>query len=200
MKEEKRIVLFLEKEVSYNTKELADRLGKEFPKLGRPIFPTASPVVRATPLIVFNSNDINLVFGRRDISFTFERSNEEAYNMLLEIMDVLEEYFSFVRMGYVSSYEHTKKERENFIENVFLDKKMITSEFQLSWYKEELIDSVKVNVWERHITDIARGVQFISIFDINTPISEKNNINRGFIESFIKKCDKFIVSRIKDRF
>jgi hypothetical protein len=123
------------------------------------------------------------------------------YNLLNGSTELfIDDDFDFTRIGYVSSYKHTNVEKSNFINNVFIDKKMITSDFQLSWYKEELIDSVRVNVWERHITDLLNGVEFVSIFDINTPINEKNNINFDFIEHFLKKCDKFIVDRINDRF
>ena len=200
MREEKRIVLFLEKVESFDKQELTKSLEEKFPKLGKAMVVPITTVVKGAPLINFNKGLVSLVIGRKDVSFTYERNNKEAEELSLEIMAFLEESFSFVRMGYVSSYEHTKKERENFIENVFKDQKMITSEFNISWYKEELIDSVKVNVWEKHLTDIIRGVEFISIFDINTPISEKNNINSNFVENFIKKCDKFIRDRINDRF
>ena len=126
-----------------------------------------------------------------------EKENDE---LMLEIVSFLEESLRFVRLGYVTTYNHTKVERENFIENVFKDRKMITSEFQLSWYTSSLIDSVKVNVWERHLTDIMNKVEFVSIFDINTPIDEENNINSDFLSSFLKKCDKDIKDRMNDRF
>ena len=200
MKEEKRIVLFLERYVPFDKQELIKNLEEKFPKLGKAMTMPITNVVKGAPLINFNKGMLNLVIGKRDVSFTYDRNNKEAEELALEVMALLDESFSFVRMGYVSSYEHTKEERANFIENVFKDKKMITSEFNLAWYKEELIDSVKVNVWEKHLTDIVRGVEFISVFDINTPINEKNNINSEFIENFIKKCDKFIRDRINDRF
>ena len=200
MREEKRIVLFLEKYEPFNKEELTKELEEKFPQLGKAMVRPVSSVVKNLPLIIFNKGIINLAINKRDVSFTYERKDKEAEKLFLEIMSFLEESFSFVRIGYVSSFEHTKKEKENFIENVFLDKKMITGEFQLAWHKNELIDSVKVNVWERHLTDMMRGLEFISIFDINTPIDEKNNINSDFVENFIKKCDKFIRDRINDRF
>ena len=200
MREEKRIVLFLEKYEPFDKLELSKSIEEKFPKLGKSMMMPVTNVIKGSPLITFNKGIINFVISKRDVSFTYERTNKEAEELVLEVIAFLEESFSFIRMGYVSSYEHTKEERENFIENVFKDKKMITSEFNISWYKEELIDSVKVNVWEKHLTDIIRGVEFLSVFDINTPINEKNNINSEFIENFIRKCDKFIKDRINDRF
>ena len=95
-------------------------------------------------------------------------------------------------MGYISTFLHTKKERENCINNVFKDKDMIESEFQLSWYKKELIDSVSVNVWQRNMTDIINNVDFVTVFDINTPIDEVYNITSEFLKDFIKQCDKYM--------
>ena len=116
----------------------------------------------------------------------------------MEIIEYFEDLdFSFARMGYISTYLHSKKERENFKENVFKDKELINSEFQLSWYSKELIDSVSVNVWEREMTDTMNNVDFVSIFDINTPIDEVYNITAEFLSDFIKKCDKFISERDK---
>ena len=43
---------------------------------------------------------------------------------------------------------------------------MLAKEFNLAWYKSELIDSVRVNVWERHLTDMLNKVEFISIIGI----------------------------------
>ena len=72
---------------------------------------------------------------------------------------------------------------------------MINSEFQLSWYRKELIDSVSVNVWEKDLTDTMKGIELVSIFDINTPVDEAYNINSDFLRDFIKKCDKYIENR-----
>lgn len=199
MKEEKKIVLFLEKDENINEKELVAKLEEKYPKLGKALI-LPNNINGKASIIVFNRGIMNLTISKKSISFTFERNDKDAYELFLEITAYFDEDFDFSRLGYVTSYKHTNEERNNFLNNVFIDKKMITSDFQLSWYKEEHIDSVKVNVWERHITDLINGVEFISIFDINTPIDEKYYINFEFIENFLKKCDKFIVDRINDRF
>ncbi len=201
MKNEKQIVLFLAKNTSYNEIQLAARLNENFPDLGSPMTIPFDEKNPGAPIIVFNQGKINLTMNYNDVSFIYNRETEkENDDLMLEIVSFLEELLRFVRLGYVTTYNHTKVERENFIENVFKDRKMITSEFQLSWYTSSLIDSVKVNVWERHLTDIMNKVEFVSIFDINTPIDEENNINSDFLSSFLKKCDKDIKDRMNDRF
>ena len=201
MKNEKQIVLFLAKNTSYNEVQLAARLNENFPDLGSPMTIPFDEKNPNAPIIVFNKGVINLTMNYNDVSFIYNRETEKENDVLmLEIVSFLEESLRFVRLGYVTTYNHTKVERENFIENVFKDRKMITSEFQLSWYTSSLIDSVKVNVWERHLTDIMNKVEFVSIFDINTPIEEENNISSDFLNSFLKKCDKDIKDRMNDRF
>ena len=201
MKNEKQIVLFLAKNTDYNEVQLAARLNESFPDLGSPITIPFDEKNPGAPIIVFNKGKINLTMNYNDVSFIYNRENEkENDELMLEIVSFLEDVLRFVRLGYVTTYNHTKVERENFIENVFKDRKMITSEFQLSWYTSSLIDSVKVNVWERHLTDIMNKVEFVSIFDINTPIEEENNITSEFLSSFLKKCDKDIKDRMNDRF
>ena len=201
MKNEKQIVLFLAKNTDYNEVQLAAKLNENFPDLGSPITIPFNEKNPGAPLIVFNKGVMNLSMNYNDVSFIYNRETEKENDILmLEIVSFLEELLRFVRLGYVTTYNHTKVERENFIENVFKDRKMITSEFQLSWYTSSLIDSVKVNVWERHLTDIMNKVEFVSIFDINTPIDEENNINSDFLSSFLKKCDKDIKDRMNDRF
>ena len=201
MKDEKQIVLFFEKNTTYNEVQLAAKLNEKFPELDSPITMPFNGQNVSSPLIVFTKGKINLTLNYNDVSFIYNRENEEENdNLFLEIMEYLEEDFSFSRLGYVTTYNHTEKERKNFKENVFKDQRMINSEFQLSWYTESLIDSVKVNVWERHLTDMMNNVEFLSIFDINTPINEKYNINSEFVKDFLKKCDKFIKDRINDRF
>ena len=201
MKNEKQIVLFLAKNTNYNEVQLAARLNENFPLLGSPMTVPFDEKNPGAPIIVFNQGKINLTMNFNDVSFIYNRDTEkENDELLLEIVSFLEESLRFVRLGYVTTYNHTKEERKNFIENVFKDRKMITSEFQLSWYTSSLIDSVKVNVWERHLTDIMNKVEFVSIFDINTPIEEENNITSEFLNSFLKKCDKDIKDRMNDRF
>ncbi len=201
MKNEKQIVLFLAKNTDYNEVQLAARLNENFPDLGSPMTIPFDEKNPGAPIIVFNQGKINLTMNYNDVSFIYNRETEkENDDLMLEIVSFLEESLRFVRLGYVTTYIHSKVERENFIENVFKDRKMITSEFQLSWYTSSLIDSVKVNVWERHLTDIMNKVEFVSIFDINTPIEEENNINSDFLNSFLKKCDKDIKDRMNDRF
>lgn len=199
MKDEKQLVLFFSKGTEVDGVELAQKLSAKFSILGSPAVIPFNPNNPGQPLIIFNQGAINLTVTVADVSFIYNR--EEHKKLLDEVMDIVE-YFenldlSFERMGYISTFLHTKKERETFKENVFKDEDMIDSEFQLSWYKKELIDSVSVNVWEREMTDIMNGVEFVSVFDINTPIDEVYNINSDFLRDFIKKCDKHIEVRDK---
>ena len=152
------------------------------------------------PLIIFNRGKINLTVLQSDVSFIYyANESKELFKTIMEIVECFEELdYSFERMGYVKTKLHSKKERENFKENIFKDKDMIDSEFQLSWYKKELIDSVKVNVWHKELTDILNGVELVTIFDINTPIDESYYISSEFLRDFIKECDKYIEKKDKE--
>ena len=117
----------------------------------------------------------------------------------MDIIGFFEELdFTFDRMGYISTFLHNKKTREKFKKIMFNEKTQIESEFQLSWYKKDLIDSVSVNVWRRGITDEINKVDFVSIYDINTPMDEEYNITSEFLSSFIKQCDKYIEEKEKE--
>ena len=199
MKDEKQLVLFFAKGTEVDGVDLAQKLSSKFSVLGSPAVIPFNPKNPGQPLIVFNQGPINLTVTIADISFIY--NSEDKKELFNDVIDVIEyfEYldYSFERMGYISTILHTKKDRETLKEKVFKDEDMIDSEFQLSWYKKELIDSVSVNVWEREMTDIMNGVDLVSVFDINTPVDEVYNINSDFLRDFIKKCDKHI--EIKDK-
>lgn len=197
MKDEKQLVLFFSKGTVVDGVELAAKLSSKFSFLGQPVVIPYNANNPDQPLIIFNQGIISLTVNPNDISFIYK--SEEHSKLYDDIMDIIEHFeyldYSFERMGYISTFLHSKKEREKFKSNVFKDDDMITSEFQLSWYTKELIDSVSVNVWEREMTDMMNKVDLVSIFDINTPIDEVYNINSEFLRDFIKKCDKYIKNR-----
>lgn len=201
MKNERQIVLFLEKNIEFNQTQLAAKLNEKFNELGSPVILPARDRNRDQPLIIFNQNYINMTVSYNDVSFIFSEDDKDMCNKLvIRIMEVLEEFdLDFIRMGYVSTYVHGKKERKNFKAIIFKEDNPINDDFQLAWYSRELIDSVSVNVWERHFTDLANKVEFASVFDINTPVEEEYNISSEFVENFLKKCDKFIEGKLEDR-
>ena len=79
-----------------------------------------------------------------------------------------------------------------FIKNFAVNPSLLKNDFNLAWYDLKLIDSVKVNFWERKLTDNVRDISLVSIFDINTPMDEEYNINTDFLRHFIKKCNNHI--------
>lgn len=194
MNDEKQIVLFFKKGTQIDNTDLAAKLSKKYEFLGDPLVIPFDQKNPNQPLIVFNRGKINLTVNLGEISFVYNKENHKK--MYDDIMDVVEYFetldYSFERMGYISTFLHSKKEREKFKENIFKDKDFIESEFQLSWYKKELIDSVSVNVWQKKLTDLINGIDLVSIYDINTPINEVYNITSEFLKDFIKKCDKYI--------
>ncbi len=202
MKDEKQLVLFFKKETEIDGAALAYKLSTKFNILGQPAVIPFNPSNPNQPLVIFNQGLINLTVNFGDISFIYNREDHlKYYNEIMDIIACFEELdFSFERMGYISTLLHTKKDREKFRNHIFKDSDMIDSEFQLSWYKKELIDSVSVNVWQREMTDMINNVDLVSIYDINTPIDEVYNINSDFLSDFIKKCDKFIEKKEKDIF
>lgn len=199
MKDEKQLVLFFSKGTEIDNTQLAAKINSKFGILGSPAVIPFNPSNPDQPLIIFNQGSINLTVNRSDISFIYNsEDHSKLFAIVIEIIECFEDLdFTFGRMGYISTYLHTKKEREIFKEKVFKEDDLINSEFQLSWYSKELIDSVPVNVWEREMTDFMNNVELVSVFDINTPIDEEYNITSEFLKSFIKKCDKFIEARDK---
>ncbi len=199
MKDEKQLVLFFRNKEVIDNANLAAKLKSKFDILKDPLVVPFNPAKLDQPLILFNQGDLKLAVNLNDISFVYNRElHNKLYGVVMDIVEFFEELdYSFERMGYISTYLHSKKERDNFKENVFKDQNLISSEFQLSWYSKELIDSVLVNVWEREMTDLMNKVEFVSIFDINTPIDEVYNITSDFLRDFIKQCDKFINERDK---
>lgn len=199
MKNEKQIVLFFKKGTSFNQVQLASKLNEKYSELGNPAIFPPNDKDPFQPLIIFNQSPLNLTINSREVSFMY-RDDENSFDLIIKILELFE-YFdlTFVRMGYISTYNHTKREKDKFKKLMFKDDNPINNDFQIAWYSKELIDSVSVNVWERHLTDVANRVEFASIFDINTPIEEEYNITSDFIKTFIKKCDKFIEEQLRNR-
>ncbi|MBR4260607.1 MAG: hypothetical protein IKQ33_01445 [Clostridia bacterium] len=199
MKEEKQLVLFFSRGTEVDSTNLAAKLKNKFDELGDPAVIPFNPNNPNQPLIIFNHGLINLTVGISDISFIYNSENHKKYyDTVMDIIECFEDLdYSFERLGYISTLIHTKKEKEKFIENVFKDTSMVSSEFQFSWYTKELIDSVSVNVWEREMTDIMNNIELVSVFDINTPMNEVYNISSEFVRDFIKQCDKYIDSKDK---
>lgn len=201
MKNEKQIVLFLKPNSTFNQTELAAKLNSKFSELGNPTILPPNDKDPIQPLIIFNQGILNITMNYNDVSFIFsEENSKDCDELIIKIIECLEDFnLDFTRMGYVSTYIHNKKERENFKALMFKDDSVIKDDFQLAWYSKELIDSVSVNVWERHFTDFHNKVEFVSIFDINTPIEEEYNISSEFVEGFLKKCNKFIEDKLDNR-
>lgn len=200
MKDEKQLVLFFKKGTEIESADLAAKLNKKFEQLKDPIvipFNANNPI---QPLIIFDRGPIRLTVSVTDISFVYNREDhKEMYDTIIEIIEYFEDLdYSFERMGYISTYLHNKKEKEKFKDNIFKKDGVIDSEFQVSWYKKELIDSVSVNVWRKGITDSINNIDLVTVYDINTPIDEVYNINSMFLNDFIKQCDKYINDKEKE--
>ena len=200
MKDEKQLVLFFRRGQEIDGASLAAHLSEKFKVLKDPIVIPFNPKNREQPLIIFNQGTLKLNVTVTDVSFICNRDDySKLYDTIIEIVEYLEELdYSFERMGYIATFLHSKKDKEKFIEKVFKDKDLIDNEFQLSWYKKELIDSVSVNVWQRNMTDMMNKVDFVTVFDINTPIDEVYNITSSFLDEFLKKCDKYMSEKDKE--
>lgn len=200
MKDEKQLVLFFKKGTEVDGADLAAKLSKKFEGLKDPIVIPFNPNNPRQPLIIFNQGPLNLNVGYTDVSFIYNREvHKLIYETVMEIVEYFEELdYSFERMGYISTFLHNKKTKEKFKKIMFSEDANIDSEFQLSWYKKELIDSVSVNVWRKGITDEISNVEFVSIYDINTPMDEEYNITSEFLSDFIKQCDKYIEEKEKE--
>lgn len=199
MKEEKQFVLFFSKGTRIDNTQLAAKLSSKFEMLGNALVIPFDQRNPAQPLILFNQGPIQLTVNIADISFIYDaEKHKEYFDTIVEIIEYFEDLdYSFERFGYISTIFHTKAEKEVFLEKVFKDKEMISSEFQLSWYNKELINSVSVNVWEREMTDLMNNVELVSVFDINTPIDEVYNITSDFVKDFVKHCDRYIENKDK---
>ena len=200
MKDEKQLVLFFRKNTTVDNTDLAAKLSKKFEELKEPIVIPFNPNNPTQPLIIFNRGDISLTVSIADVSIVYNTElHKEVYDTIIEIVEYFELLdYSFDRMGYISTFLHSKKEKEKFKKIMFKDNDIINSEFHLSWYTKELIDSVSVNVWQKGITDVINNVEFVSIYDINTPVDESYNITSEFLKDFIKKCDKYIEDKEKE--
>lgn len=195
---EKQLVLFIKKKEHFNTTELAYKLSEKFENLKNPTTVPFNDKKPNDPLIIFNQGNIQLVINYHTVSFVYKQS-DNLTGTVIEIVEFLEDYdIDFNRMGYISTYLHDNKEKNKFLENMFKKPELFKSDFNFSWYTKELIDSVFVNVWDRELTDTYNDVDYVSVFDINTPVDKEYNINSEFLSNFIKKCDKYINGKIKD--
>ena len=200
MKNERQLVLFLKKGSKFNQTQVAAKINEKFEELGNPAILPVNDKNPMQPLIIFNQGIMNITMNYNDVSFIFLEENfEKCFNLIIDIMDLLDDLsFDFVRLGYVSTYIGNALERNNFKDKMFKDDSILKEDFQLAWYSKTTIDSVLVNVWERHFTDFVANVEFVSIFDINTPIDEEYNVSCEFVEDFLKKCDLFIKKKMEN--
>ena len=199
MNDEKQLVLFFRQGTEINNVSLASELSSKFELLKEPVVLPFNANNPNQPLIVFEQGDIKLFVSISDISFSYNSElHKELYDTVMDIIEYFEELdISFERMGYISTFIHNKEDKEKFRKNIFNEKASIDSEFQVSWYNKELIDSVSVNVWIKGITDMINHVEVVSVYDINTPFDEVYNISGEFLRNFIKQCDKYIEDKEK---
>ena len=200
MKNEKQIVLFLKKNSNFNQTQIAAKINEKFIELGNPIILPINNKDLSQPLIIFNQGIINLTMNYNEVSFVLlEENYDKCFETMIEIIELLQ-YFSmdFVRLGYISTFIGDTLQKDNFKNIMFKKDSIIKDDFQLAWYSKTTIDSVLVNVWERHFTDFVSNIDFVSIFDINTPIEEEYNINSNFLSNFLKKCDTFIEKKLEN--
>ena len=195
--EEKQIVVFFEKGTKVDGASLAAKLSEKFKELGDPIVLPVNENDLAQPLIIFNRGELELSVSVFDVNIIYAKKNHEKfYNLIVDILSFFEELdYYFERLGYITTIFHSKKEKQKFIENNLKSDKLVDTEFNLSWYTKELIDSVSVNVWQREVTDLMNKIELVSVFDINTPRDESYNITSEFVDNFLKKCDKYIESK-----
>ncbi len=194
--EEKQIVLFFKRGTMIESPQLAAKLNEKFPALLDPIVLPVNEKDLSQPLVIFNRGIFSLTISLTDMSIIYKADkHKEYFNTVVEIIECLEELdYSFERLGYLSTIFHDRKDKEKFVKNMFKENKLIDTDFNLSWYSRELIDSVAVNVWQKEITDPTSQNDLVTVFDINTPKGEAYNISSEFVNSFIKKCDKYIES------
>jgi hypothetical protein len=202
MENEKQIVLFFKGGSEFNELQIAAKINERHPSLNNPITIPYDESNPNNPLIVFNKGLMNITVNRKDASFIFkDKDNKECLEIINDIIEIFEENdIEFIRLGYISTHGHTKKDKEKFLKKLFVNPELISDEFNLAWYKSELIDSVRVNVWERHLTDMINKADFVSIIDINTPMDKEYNITSDFVIDFINKCDKYIDKKLDERF
>ena len=194
MKDEKQIVLFLKKGSVFNQVQIAAKINEKFSELGIPMTLPYEIKNPSGPLVVFNKGFIELSLNYEELTFIYDRNNKDALSTIIRIMSFLEEEedFNFVRFGYVSTFMRSKKDKEKYIDMEFKRKEEFEGEFNVSKYKSVLIDSVRVNVWQRNLTDNLNGIPFVTVIDINTPIDEEYNITSEFVADFLPACDNFI--------
>ena len=199
MNDEKQLVLFFRQGTEINNTLLASELSSKFEFLKEPIVLPFNENNPSQPLIIFEQGDIKLAVSISDVSISCNKNiyNEE-YDSIIEIIEYFEDLdISFERMGYISTFIHDKDGKDKFKKMVFNESCPVDSEFQVSWYRKELIDSVSVNVWVKGITDMINHVEFVSIYDINTPMNEVYNISSEFLKDFLIQCDKYIEEKEK---
>ena len=201
MKNEKQLVFFLKPNTSFSEVQFAAKINERHPEMGNPITVPYDENNPKNPLIVFNKGIMSFTINRHDASFVFNETDEkECMEIISDILELSDDYgIEYNRLGYISTHIHTKKEKEVFVKNFAKDPSILDGEFNLAWYKSELIDSVRVNVWERHVTDKINNVDFVTIMDINTPMDKECNITSEFVTDFFKKCDKYIDEKLKER-
>lgn len=198
MKDTKEIVLFFDKNTSYDTLKVAKEIVDRYPELGNPII---LPEVekQKTPLMVFNTNpDFQLQGNYYSINFVVNHNYfDKLSSIIFDLVDTLAEFnCNFIRLGYISNMflapQYIEKVKNMFLKLDHLDG---VQDFNLSWYKKLETKIGNINCWERFITDSLDFDDLLIQFDFNSPINVTVDFDIKYIKDFIKLSNDYIEDR-----
>lgn len=187
-----QIGLFFERKFIFDPLTVANKLKEKIPELGEAVLLPVDEKSNAPVIIYEKGSLIRIAMSFSSIMITLVDDKDKfSIKSLKNIFEILKKIgIKITRLGYIINVVLGEKEANLFKNNAFESKEIINAnEFQLSYYKKDMMAKYKINCWKRYFTDLDK---FIISFDINTIIDDKHDITYSFTIDFISLCHDYI--------
>ena len=197
-----QISLFFVNGTIYNIDKVSNELLEKNVLLKNPLLipqQVNAPKEVNFPVIIFDKNQEFRIMANF-FTMTINVIKSEKYNIMdimNRIYDVLEENnIKAYRIGFVYKSEIENAKIEDFKKQKILSEEIIVSKcFEMSWLKDIRINNVDVNCWQRYF-NIEGKTSLNTLFDINTKEQDNNNVDRIFMQEFIKDSENYVKENI----
>ena len=201
MNKDVQVVLFFKKDTFYNANQIAALINNEIEDLGEAMVLPQNAQKKDEPIILFQNPKFQLTLNYETMTLMYYQENsKEGKKILLDLLELFDkEDLSFIRIGYITTYELEHKWIKKFKEKFFAMEEVQSSEdFQLAWYSPILLKGTKINLWQKYLTDSMQTNKLIVIYDVNTPVDEEYNISTEFVHDYLNGTEDLLEKKISE--
>lgn len=199
MYDTKEVVLFFNKEVNFESFDVAKEITKRFPQIGDAIILPNSKNLRQ-PVILFSSSEvIKIQISKISVNILVNHTLfDELTSGVFDLIDLFEGFdCSFNRIGYIASFLISPRDKE-ILENKYLkmEKLKDVTDYSMSFYHEIKTKENNLNAWERITYDSANLKDVLYQFDINSKENDQITFDMKYLKRFFKDANNFIDKKV----